>query len=85
LGRALTCEKPKSFRARSCGTWLISRSPPFEESIGSVTYDGHRGGGVGLTGILHERRSYQVQANGSVGVGFDTSAAGDRGEVAVFW
>jgi autotransporter adhesin len=50
-----------------------------------ATYDGHGAAGVGLTGVLYETRGYQVQANGSVGVGFDTSVVGGRGGVAVFW
>ena len=50
-----------------------------------ATYDGHGAAGVGLTGVVYETRGYQVQANGSVGVGFDTSVVGGRGGVAVFW
>ena len=50
-----------------------------------ATYDGHGAAGMGLTGVLYETRGYQVQANGSVGVGFDTSVVGGRGGVAVFW
>ena len=50
-----------------------------------ATYDGHGAAGMGLTGILYETRSYQVQANGSVGMGFDSSVVGGRGGVAVFW
>jgi trimeric autotransporter adhesin len=50
-----------------------------------ATYDGHGAAGVGLTGVLYETRAYQVQANGSVGMGFDTSVVGGRGGVAVFW
>jgi hypothetical protein len=50
-----------------------------------ATYDGHGAAGVGLTGVLHETRAYQIQANGSVGMGFDTSVVGGRGGVAVFW
>ena len=50
-----------------------------------ATYDGHGAVGGGLTGVLLETRNYQVQANGSVGVGFDTSVVGGRGGVAVFW
>ena len=50
-----------------------------------ATYDGHGAAGLGLTGVLHETRGYQVQANGSVGVGFDTSVIGARGGVALFW
>jgi autotransporter adhesin len=50
-----------------------------------ASYDGHGAAGVGLTGVLLETRSYQVQANGSFGVGFDTSVMGGRGGVAVFW
>jgi hypothetical protein len=41
-----------------------------------ATYDGHGAAGVGLTGVLYETRAYQVQANGSVGMGFDTSVVG---------
>jgi autotransporter adhesin len=50
-----------------------------------ATYDGHGAAGVGITGVLYETRGYQVQANGAVGVGFDTSVVGGRGGVAVFW
>jgi hypothetical protein len=50
-----------------------------------ATYDGHGAAGVGLTGVLLETRSYQIQANGSVGMGFDTSVVGARGGVAMFW
>jgi autotransporter adhesin len=50
-----------------------------------ATYDGHGAAGVGLTGILYETSAYQVQAHGSVGMGFDTSVVGGRGGVAVFW
>ena len=50
-----------------------------------ASYDGHGAAGVGLTGVLLETRSYQVQANGSFGVGFDTSVMGGRGGVALFW
>jgi hypothetical protein len=38
-----------------------------------------------LTGVLLETRSYQIQANGSVGMGFDTSVVGARGGVTLFW
>ena len=41
-----------------------------------ATYDGDGAAGVGLTGILYETRGYQIQANGSVGMGFDTSVVG---------
>ena len=51
----------------------------------SPTYDGHGAAGVGLTGVLYETRGYQVQANGAVGVGFDTSVVGARGGIGVFW
>jgi len=50
-----------------------------------ATYDGHGAAGVGLTGVLLETRSYQIQANGSVGMGFNTSVVGARGGVALFW
>jgi hypothetical protein len=50
-----------------------------------ATYDGHGAAGVGLTGVLYETRAYQIQANASAGVGFDTSVVGGRGGVAVFW
>jgi len=50
-----------------------------------ATYDGHGAAGFGLTGVLLDTRNYQVQAHGSVGVGFDTSVMGGRGGVAVFW
>jgi autotransporter adhesin len=50
-----------------------------------ATYDGHGAAGFGITGVLYETRSYQVQANGAVGVGFDTSVVGARGGVGVFW
>src|SRR5207247_9276114 len=49
-----------------------------------ATYDGHGAAGVGLTGVLYETRAYQVQDNGSVGMGFDTSVVGGGGGVAVF-
>ena len=35
--------------------------------------------------VLLRSPHYQVQAHGSVGVGFDTSVVGGRGGVAVFW
>jgi len=50
-----------------------------------ATYDGHGAAGMGITGVLYETRGYQVQANGAVGVGFDTSVVGARGGVAMFW
>jgi autotransporter adhesin len=48
-------------------------------------YDGHGAAGVGLTGVLYETKAFQLQANGSVGVGFDTGVVGSRGGVALFW
>src|SRR5262249_12587663 len=39
----------------------------------TATYDGPRAAGVGRTGGVYEKQGHQVQANGSVGVGFDTS------------
>src|SRR5262249_1169465 len=50
-----------------------------------ATYDGHGAAGFGLTGVLYETRAYQVQANGSFGVGFDTSVVGARGGIGLFW
>jgi trimeric autotransporter adhesin len=50
-----------------------------------ATYDGHGAAGFGMTGVLLDTPNYQVQANGSFGVGFDTSVVGGRGGVAVFW
>jgi autotransporter adhesin len=49
------------------------------------TYDGHGAGGVGLTGLLLETQSYQIQANGAVGVGFSTGVVGPRGGLSLFW
>jgi hypothetical protein len=48
-------------------------------------YDGHGAAGFGITGVLMDGPGYQVQANGSFGVGFDTNVVGARGGVAVFW
>lgn len=50
-----------------------------------ATYDGHGAAGLGVAGVLMETRAYQLQANGSVGVGFDTNVVGARGGVALFW
>ena len=50
-----------------------------------ATYDGHGAAGVGVTGVLYDARDYQIQANGSVGMGFATSVVGARGGVSVFW
>lgn len=50
-----------------------------------AAYDGHGAAGFGLTGVLLDRPNYQVQVNGSFGVGFDTSVVGARGGVSVFW
>jgi len=50
-----------------------------------ATYDGHGAAGLGITGVVYETRGYQLQANGAVGVGFDTSVVGARGGVALFW
>ena len=41
-----------------------------------ATYDGHGAAGLGITGVVYETRGYQLQANGAVGVGFDTSVVG---------
>src|SRR5262249_39594043 len=50
-----------------------------------AAYDGHGAAGVGLVGVLYENQAFQLQANGSVGVGFDTGVVGGRGGVALFW
>jgi hypothetical protein len=48
-------------------------------------YDGHGAAGFGITDVLHDTKNYQVQANGAVGVGFETRVLGARGGRAVFW
>jgi len=50
-----------------------------------AAFSGHGAGAVGLTGVLYETRDYQIQAHGSVGVGFDTNVVGGRAGVALFW
>ena len=50
-----------------------------------ATYDGSAAGGLGITGVLYESPGYQLQANGSVGMGFDTGVVGARGGIALFW
>jgi hypothetical protein len=50
-----------------------------------ATYDGHGAAGFGMAGVLYETKNYQVQANTSFGVGFDTSVVGARGGIGVFW
>jgi hypothetical protein len=50
-----------------------------------AAYDGHGAFGGGITGVLYETKDYQIQAHGSVGVGFDTNVVGGRAGVAMFW
>ena len=48
-------------------------------------YDGHGAAGFGVTGVLYDSQTYQIQASGAFGVGFDTGVMGGRGGVSLFW
>jgi hypothetical protein len=50
-----------------------------------AAYDGHSAFGGGLVGRIYETQAYDIQANASIGVGFDTNVVGGRAGVAVFW
>jgi hypothetical protein len=50
-----------------------------------AAYDGHGAFGAGLTGVVYRSQAYEIQAHGSIGVGFDNNDVGGRVGAVMFW